>query len=69
MAREPVNLGEVLLEFIVQGNYVKVTAVDPVTLTEVSIVGDRRASKATLERIAIQKLEYVIAKRMSESKE
>ncbi len=69
MAREPVNLGEVLLEFIVQGNYVKVTAVDPLTLIEASIVGDRRASKATLERIAIQKLEYVIAKRMSESKE
>jgi hypothetical protein len=69
MAREPVNLNEVLFEFIVQGNYVKVIAVDPVTRTEIAMVGDRRASKEILERNAIKKLEYVIAKQMDQSKE
>ncbi len=66
MAGGEVSLGEVLFEFIVQGNYVKVIAVDPVTRIEISLVGDRRASKQMLERTAIRKLEYVIAKQMAE---
>ena len=56
------TLGEVLLQFIPQGNYVKVIAVDPHTNTEVVMVGDRRSGKQTLERTAIQKLRYVIKK-------
>ena len=55
-------LGEVLFQFIPQGNYVKVIAVDPITNTEIIMVGDRRSGKQTLERIAIQKLRYVIEK-------
>ena len=35
---------EVILEFHQVGNFVKVSAVDPRTLTEVSIVGDPAAS-------------------------
>ncbi|MDP6174006.1 MAG: hypothetical protein QGF09_07575 [Rhodospirillales bacterium] len=66
MAHEQVNLNEVLLEFIVQGNYVKVIAVDPITRIEIAMVGDARASKETLERNAINKLKYVIAKQMAE---
>jgi hypothetical protein len=56
------TLGEVLFQFIPQGNYVKVIAVDPHTNTEVVMVGDRRSGKQTLERTAIQKLQYVIKK-------
>ena len=57
-------LSEVLFQFIPQGNYVKVIAVDPITNTEIIMVGDRRSGKQTLERIAIQKLRYVIEKNL-----
>jgi hypothetical protein len=61
------TLGEVLFQFIPQGNYVKVIAVDPHTNTEVVMVGDRRSGKQTLERTAIQKLQYVIKKNQKNS--
>ena len=51
---------EVILEFHQVGSYVKVSAVDPVTLTEVSIVGNPAAGEAALRRAAIRKLEYVM---------
>ena len=57
-------LGEVLFEFIVHGNFVKVIAVDPITNTEIIIVGDRRAGRQTLQMMAMQKLRYVISKNM-----
>ena len=63
MSNGEINLPEVLFEFVQQGNYVKVMAVDPQTGTEVSIVGDRRAGRATLERVAIQKLKYILGKK------
>ena len=56
------ELGEVLFQFVTQGNYVKVIAVDPVTNTEIAMVGDRRARKLTLQNAAIQKLIYVTRK-------
>ena len=59
-------LGEVLFEFVVQGNFVKVMAVDPVTGTEVSIVGDSRASKSTLEQVATKKLLMVLERKRGE---
>ena len=54
---------EVLLEFHKVGNAVKVTAVDPDTLTEVSIVGSPSAGEETLRRTAINKLNYVLEKK------
>ena len=57
-----VDLPEVLIEFIPQGSYVKVSAVDPVSLTEVAIVGDPSAGEDALRRTAIKKLQYVLAK-------
>lgn len=51
---------QVILEFHQVGSYVKVSAVDPVTLTEVSIVGNPAAGEAALRRAAIRKLEYVM---------
>ena len=57
-------LGEVLFEFIPHGNFVKVIAVDPITNTEIIIVGDRRAGRQTLQMTAMQKLRYVILKNM-----
>ncbi len=55
---------EYLLEFQQVGRYVKVSAIDPVTNIEVSIVGDAAATKAELERVAIRKLEYVLRKKL-----
>ncbi len=55
--------GEYLLEFRRIGKYVKVSALDPVTTEEVSIVGDAEASQEELSRIAVRKLEYVLNKK------
>jgi hypothetical protein len=52
-----------IVEFIPQGRYVKVTAIDPVTGIEAVIVGDPSQSQAILQRTAIQKLEFLISKK------
>ena len=52
----------VILEFIPRGPYVKVSAVDVATGIETTIVGDASAGRETLEKLAIQKLEYVMKK-------
>ncbi|NFV79412.1 DUF6898 family protein [Magnetospirillum aberrantis] len=53
---------EVLFEFRQIGAYVKVSAIDAATATEVSIVGDASAGTARLKQTALRKLEYVLAK-------
>ena len=53
----------VIVEFIAVGHAVKVIAVDPVTKTEVSIVGDPHASRDRLARTAVKKLRYVLEKK------
>ena len=63
MTGEDVYLGEVLIEFHRVGKVVKVSAIDPITGTEVSIVGDPHYGEETLMRTAVRKLRYVIAKR------
>ena len=54
--------GEYLIEMQRIGNSVKVTAVDPVTGMEVSIVGPANAGKHILSKNAVRKLEYVMNK-------
>lgn len=54
---------DVLLEFRRIGKLVKVTAVDPVTLTEVTIQGPASASREMLRRTVIAKLNYVLARK------
>ena len=53
---------EFILEFQRLGNAVKVTAIDPETLVEVSLQGPAQASEAELRRAAIDKLTYVLRK-------
>lgn len=60
MAQEALN--EILFEFVQQGRYVKVTAIEPITNTEVSVVGDSGASPDTLKRVALNKLRYVLTR-------
>ncbi|HEC00557.1 MAG TPA: hypothetical protein ENI91_02570 [Sphingomonadales bacterium] len=57
--------GEYLVEFIQVGSYMKVSAVDPVSGREVSIVGPASASRNQLTRVAVNKLKYVLAKEKS----
>lgn len=52
-----------IIEFIVVGKSVKVTAMDPVTLKEVSIIGARSASRKELAELAVRKLQYVLNKK------
>ena len=59
---------EVLIEMYQVGNSVKVTAVDPETLVEVSIVGSPSLGEEMLRRNAINKLLYVLRKRREDGK-
>lgn len=52
-----------IVEFRRIGSAVKVSACDPATLTEVSIVGSARSPGAVLEQAAIRKLEAALAAR------
>ena len=45
------------------GNAVKVSAIDPVTNTEISIMGPATASPYTLKMNALRKLKSVLRKR------
>lgn len=64
MAQQGVQLWEVLFEFRRIGKFLKVTAIDPDTNIEVSMVGNPRYSQEMLKRVATRKLVYVIAKRL-----
>ena len=57
---------EVLIEIVKLGTYAKVTAIDPVTGTEVSLMGPGNATRASLEAAALAKLDYVLKKKAAE---
>jgi len=55
-------MDDVVIEFVQQGRFVKVSAVDMKTGQEAAIVGDAKASQSTLKQLAIKKLNYVMQK-------
>jgi hypothetical protein len=57
------NKSEILFEFVIQGSYVKVTAIDSVTGAEASIVGPANAAREALAQAAARKLKYVLEKK------
>ena len=61
MARK-LNERGVIIEFLPSGSYVKVSAFDPVTMTEVSIVGNPASGEAILRQTVLRKLKYVLEK-------
>ncbi len=63
MKKHAVGRREVLLEFHRVGDYIRVSALDPVSLTEVVIVGSPKVMKQDLIRLATRKLEFVLAKK------
>jgi hypothetical protein len=54
---------EIFVEFVMLGNVVKATAIDPESGVEASIVGPASAPRSVLAENARKKLEYVKAKR------
>ena len=55
--------GEILFEFVVQGNVVKATAIDAATGVEACIVGPANAGRDVLAQAAARKLKYVLDKK------
>jgi hypothetical protein len=53
----------VIIEFIKVGAYVKVSAIDPVSSVEVSIVGDPASTQERLKSTVLKKLNFVLSKR------
>ncbi len=53
----------IIIETISVGKNVKMTAIDPISGVEASIVCDPKMSRTQLENTAIKKLEYLINKR------
>ncbi len=53
---------EVYIEFHTIGQFVKVTAMDVLSMVEVSIQGSANASEESLKSAAIKRLEYVLKK-------
>jgi len=67
MERRTIEGREVLLEFQRVGEFVKVTAMDSVSLHEVSIVGSPRASEKELTRLVLRKLDFVESKKAKDA--
>ena len=53
---------DIIIEYHRIGASVKVSAFDPETLTEVSIVGPASAGEETLKRNVLRKLDFMLAK-------
>ncbi len=51
---------EVIIEFVHVGNAIKVSACDPATMREVSIIGSPAMPREVLQRQAVRKLAYVM---------
>lgn len=59
----PLSDREVIIEFSPLGAYVKVSAMDVKSLTEISVSGPANAPQNTLKLNALKRLEYVLRKK------
>lgn len=55
-------MAEILFEYIRNGAYVKVTAIEPQTKTEASVVVPASLSQEQMQLQALNKLRYVLKK-------
>ena len=53
---------EIFVEFVILGNTVKATAIDPDTGLEASVIGPANAPRGAMAEAARKKLEYVAKK-------
>ena len=65
MSHERPNRPKCCFEFTVIGSTVKVTAIDSVTATEVSVMGPASASQADLQQLALAQTEGPAGSRAS----
>ena len=56
-------LREVLFEFYKIKNFVRVTAIDPISGIEAKIIGPINHNNEALKKLAIRKLKYMISKK------
>ena len=63
---QDVRLKEVLFEMKQVGQYLRITAIDPLSGTEVISIGDPSVNPDMLRNMAVRKLKYVIAKSRNE---
>ncbi len=66
MSRAGDDMGEILFEYVRQGQYVKVTAVEPETGIEVSVVVPASLSNEQMQIQALNRLNYVLRKKAEE---
>ena len=61
----PLNLigREIFVEFVILGNSVKATAIDPESGLEASVVGPASAPRAVMAEAARKKLDYLAKKK------
>jgi hypothetical protein len=55
--------GAVIIEFVRLGALVRVSALDPESLVEVTLQGPAAAGEAALRQAVLRKLDYVLARR------
>ena len=60
--RDDIDPDEVILEFVQIGALIRVSAMEPNSLTEVVIYGPASASEAALRRVVLRKLDYVLGR-------
>lgn len=59
----PPGGSEIYVEFVVQGAFVKATAIHAASGTEASVIGPANAARSDLTAAAVRKLGYVLKKR------
>ena len=59
-------MSEILFEYVRNGNFVKVTALEPVTKVEASVVVPAGLSEDQMKLQALNKLRYVLSKKEQE---
>ena len=63
MSEEPLKNRHVIFEFVPVGAYMRVSAMDTATLTEITISGPVNTPESTLKHNALKRLEYVMKKK------
>ena len=55
--------GEIFVEFVILGNSLKATAIDPESGLEATVIGPANAPQSTMAQAARRKLEFMAAKK------
>lgn len=59
-------MSEIYFEYVIQGAYVKVSAIEPETQTEAVVIVPRGLTEEQMKFQALQKLSYLLKKKVEE---